>query len=136
MARSRATATTRARATDTATPAVTTPASDAEWAASSPLKFTPSLADAAGRVASPLIRNMGTLGGNVLLDTRCLFYNQTEFWRESLGYCLKAEGTWCHVVGGPKTCVATQSSDTVPAALLTTRNRTLGVGTWRFFRFL
>jgi 4-hydroxybenzoyl-CoA reductase subunit beta len=60
---------------------------------------------------------MGTLGGNVLLDTRCLFYNQTEFWRKSLGYCLKAEGTWCHVVGGPKTCVATQSSDTVPVLI-------------------
>ena len=75
------------------------------------------LAAAAGVVAGPQIRNMGTLGGNVLLDTRCLFYNQTEFWRESLGYCLKAEGTWCHVVGGPKTCVATQSSDTVPALM-------------------
>jgi 4-hydroxybenzoyl-CoA reductase subunit beta len=77
----------------------------------------PMLATAAACVAGPQIRNMGTLGGNVLLDTRCLFYNQTEFWRESLGYCLKAEGTWCHVVGGPKTCVATQSSDTVPALM-------------------
>ena len=77
----------------------------------------PMLATAAGCVAGPQIRNMGTLGGNVLLDTRCLFYNQTEFWRESLGHCLKAEGSWCHVVGGPKTCVATQSSDTVPAMM-------------------
>ena len=59
---------------------------------------------------------MGTIGGNVL-DTRCLFYNQTEFWRKSLGYCLKAEGDWCHVIGGPKTCVAAQSSDTVPVLL-------------------
>lgn len=75
------------------------------------------LARAASLVAGPQIRNMGTLGGNVLLDTRCLFYNQTEFWRKSLGYCLKAEGTWCHVVGGPKTCVATQSSDTVPVLI-------------------
>lgn len=77
----------------------------------------PVLASAAGAVAGPQIRNMGTLGGNVLLDTRCLFYNQTEFWRKSLGYCLKAVGDWCHVVGGPKTCVATQSSDTVPVLL-------------------
>jgi 4-hydroxybenzoyl-CoA reductase subunit beta len=75
------------------------------------------LAEAAGLVAGPQIRNMGTIGGNVLLDTRCLFYNQTLFWRKALGYCLKAEGTWCHVVGGPKTCVATQSSDTVPVLL-------------------
>ena len=77
----------------------------------------PVLAAAAGAVAGPQIRNMGTLGGNILLDTRCLFYNQTAFWRESLGHCLKAEGDWCHVVGGPKTCVAAQSSDTVPVLL-------------------
>lgn len=76
------------------------------------------LATAAGLVAGPQLRNMGTLGGNVLLDTRCLYYNQTEFWRKSLGYCLKAEGTWCHVVNGPKTCVAAQSSDTVPVLLM------------------
>lgn len=85
------------------------------------------LAEAAGLVAGPQIRNMATLGGNVLLDTRCLFYNQTAFWRKSLGYCLKAEGDWCHVVGGPKTCVATQSSDTVPVLLaLNARIRLLG----------
>jgi len=77
----------------------------------------PALAAAAGVVAGPQIRSMATLGGNVMLDTRCLYYNQTEFWRRALGYCLKAEGTWCHVVGGPKTCVATQSSDTVPVLL-------------------
>src|SRR4030095_3947533 len=85
------------------------------------------LAEAAGLVAGPQIRNMGTIGGNVLLDTRCLFFNQTLFWRKALGYCLKAEGTWCHVVGGPKTCVATQSSDTVPVLLaLGARIRLLG----------
>lgn len=87
------------------------------------------LAQAAGLVASPQIRAMGTIGGNVLLDTRCLFYNQTELWRTALGYCLKAEGTWCHVVGGPKTCVATQSSDTVPVLLaLGATLRLLGPG--------
>lgn len=77
----------------------------------------PPLAQAARLVAGPQIRAMGTLGGNVLLDTRCLYYNQTAFWRGALGHCLKAEGTWCHVVGGPKTCVAAQSSDTVPVLL-------------------
>ena len=75
------------------------------------------LAQAAAVVAGPQIRNMGTLGGNVLLDTRCVYYNQTEAWRKALGYCLKAEGDWCHVIGGPKTCVAAQSSDTVPVLL-------------------
>ena len=85
------------------------------------------LATAANLVAGPQIRTMGTLGGNVLLDTRCLYYNQTEFWRQSLGYCLKAEGTWCHVIAGPKTCVATQASDTVPVLLaLGARLRLLG----------
>lgn len=75
------------------------------------------LAEAAGLVAGPQIRRMGTIGGNILLDTRCLYYNQTEFWRDALGYCLKKEGTWCHVIGGPKTCVAAQSSDSVPVLL-------------------
>ena len=81
------------------------------------LPHLPALAQAARLIAGPQIRNMGTLGGNILLDTRCLFYNQTEFWRKALGYCLKAEGDWCHVIGGPKTCVATQSADTVPVLL-------------------
>jgi len=89
----------------------------------------PALAQAAGLIASPQIRNMGTIGGNVLLDTRCLFYNQSEFWRKSLGYCLKAEGDWCHVIGGPKTCVAIQSSDTVPVLLVLDASiRLLGPG--------
>lgn len=74
----------------------------------------PGLAEAAGQVAAPQHRRMGTIGGNVLLDTRCLFYNQTEQWRQALGYCLKRDGDWCHVMGTPKACVAAQSSDTVP----------------------
>lgn len=87
--------------------------------ASHPLvtRYAPPLARSAAVIAGPQIRAMGTIGGNVLLDTRCLYYNQSEPWRRALGYCLKAEGTWCHVVGGPKTCVATQSSDTVPVLL-------------------
>ena len=98
---------------------------DTEWVIGGGMRLSdlstqaaiPPLAEAAGLVAGPQIRNMGTIGGNVLLDTRCLYYNQTEFWRQSLGYCLKAEGDWCHVINGPKTCVAAQSSDTVPVLL-------------------
>jgi 4-hydroxybenzoyl-CoA reductase subunit beta len=91
----------------------------------------PALSLAASLIAGPQIRNMGTLGGNIFLDTRCLFFNQSEFWRSSLGGCLKAQlpppggaaegaqrSDWCHVINGPKTCVATQSSDTVPVLLV------------------
>jgi 4-hydroxybenzoyl-CoA reductase beta subunit len=74
----------------------------------------PSLAYAAGIVASPLIRNMGTLGGNLNLDTRCRYVNQTEFWRSAIGGCLKSEGDVCHVVPGGRLCVAAMSSDCVP----------------------
>jgi len=77
----------------------------------------PGLAQAAGNVASPQIRRMGTLGGNLCLDTRCLYYNQTHFWRESLGYCLKKDGTTCHVVAGGKRCVAAASNDTATMLL-------------------
>jgi 4-hydroxybenzoyl-CoA reductase subunit beta len=74
----------------------------------------PALSRAASLVAGPQHRRMGTIGGNVMLDTRCLFYNQSLGWRAALGSCLKAEGTWCHVIGSAKACVAAQSSDTVP----------------------
>lgn len=77
----------------------------------------PSLAHAAGHVASPLIRNMGTLGGNVNLDTRCRYVNQTEFWRSAIGGCLKSEGDVCHVVPGGRNCVAAMSSDCVPVLI-------------------
>jgi 4-hydroxybenzoyl-CoA reductase subunit beta len=75
------------------------------------------LAQAAGHVAGPQLQNMGTLGGNVMLDTRCVYYNQTLFWRQALGYCLKKDGSACHVVKGGKNCVAAHSSDTAPALL-------------------
>jgi 4-hydroxybenzoyl-CoA reductase beta subunit len=78
----------------------------------------PSLAHAAGLVASPLIRNMGTIGGNVNLDTRCRYVNQTVFWREAIGGgCLKSEGNVCHVVPGGRNCVAAMSSDCVPVLI-------------------
>ena len=78
----------------------------------------PSLAQAAGLVASPLIRNMGTLGGNLNLDTRCRYVNQTQFWRGAIGGgCLKSEGNVCHVVPGGRNCVAAMSSDCVPVLI-------------------
>jgi len=77
----------------------------------------PVLHQAAGTVASPLLRNLGTLGGNLCLDTRCLYYNQSAFWRESLGYCLKKDGTVCHVAPGGRVCWAVFSGDTAPALL-------------------
>jgi len=77
----------------------------------------PSLVQAAGLVASPLLRNMATLGGNVNLDTRCRYVNQSEFWRSSIGGCLKSEGDVCHVVPKGRNCVAALSSDCVPVLI-------------------
>lgn len=77
----------------------------------------PSLADAARHVASPQIRNMGTIGGNICLDTRCLFYNQSHFWREAIGFCLKKCGDTCHVTKTGKKCVAASSNDTATALI-------------------
>jgi len=71
----------------------------------------PALARAWGEIAGPQLRVMGTVGGNLCLDTRCTWYNQTAHWREALGYCLKREGTKCHVVPGGTRCVAAMSSD-------------------------
>lgn len=78
----------------------------------------PSLSQSAGVVASPSIRNMGTIGGNVNLDTRCRYVNQSHFWREAIGGgCLKSEGNVCHVVPGGQNCVAAMSSDNVPVLI-------------------
>ena len=77
----------------------------------------PALAQAAGLIAGPQLRRMGTLGGNVMLDTRCQWYNQTHFWRSALGFCLKKDGTACHVVAGGARCVAAASNDTAPALM-------------------
>jgi len=77
----------------------------------------PVLHEAAKTIASPLLRNMGTLGGNLCLDTRCLYYNQSGFWRESLGGCIKKDGTVCHVAPGSRMCWAAFSGDTAPALL-------------------
>ncbi len=75
------------------------------------------LAEAALSVGGPHHRRMGTLGGNLCLDTRCRYFNQTYFWREALGFCLKKDGTQCHVVEGGQRCVAAASNDTAAALL-------------------
>ena len=80
------------------------------------LHFT-ALAEAAGNVAGPQLRNSGTLGGNVCLDTRCTYHNQTRFWREALGFCLKKDGDVCHVTKVGKKCVAAHSADTPPVLM-------------------
>lgn len=77
----------------------------------------PVLTEAAAAVASPLLRNMGTIGGNICLDTRCLWYNQSLTWRKGCGFCIKKDGDLCHVAPGGTKCWAAFSGDT-PAALL------------------
>jgi 4-hydroxybenzoyl-CoA reductase subunit beta len=78
----------------------------------------PVLAQAAHVIAGPTHRNMGTVGGNLCLDTRCIYYNQSEWWRAANAHCLKTTGTMCHVA--PKSrgvCFATFSGDLAPALL-------------------
>src|SRR5205807_4984794 len=77
----------------------------------------PVLVSAAATIAGPLQRNMGTLGGNLCLETRCLWYNQSHFWRKALGGCLKKDGDVCHVAPGGKRCWAAWSGDSAPALL-------------------
>ena len=80
-------------------------------------KKYPVLTEAAKTVASPLIRHMGTIGGNICLDTRCLWYNQSLTWRKSCGFCIKKDGDLCHVAPGGSKCWAAFSADTPPALL-------------------
>jgi 4-hydroxybenzoyl-CoA reductase subunit beta len=81
-------------------------------------KYYPVVVQAAAHIAGPTHRNMGTIGGNLCLDTRCIFYNQSEWWRSANNHCLKTTGTICHVA--PKSrgvCFATFSGDLAPALL-------------------
>lgn len=77
----------------------------------------PVLPATARQIATPLLRNAGTLGGNLMLENRCFFFNQTFFWRESKGFCMKADGDACLVVPQKEKCYATFSAD-MPAALM------------------
>jgi len=75
------------------------------------------LAQAASLVATPQIRNMATLGGNICLDTRCNYYDQSYEWRKSIDFCLKKDGTTCWVAPGSSKCLAISSTDTGPALM-------------------
>jgi 4-hydroxybenzoyl-CoA reductase subunit beta len=75
------------------------------------------LHEAVSTVASPILRNMGTIGGNICLDTRCVWYNQSLQWRRSCGFCIKKVGDLCHVAPGGTRCWAAFSGDTPPALL-------------------
>lgn len=79
-------------------------------------KFT-SLYQAAAQVATPHLRNVGTLGGNLCLDTRCTYYNQNYEWRQAIDFCLKKDGETCWVATASKRCVAVSSTDTAPALI-------------------
>jgi len=72
---------------------------------------------AAAQIATPHLRNMGTIGGNLCLDTRCTYYDQSEEWRKAIGYCMKKDGSTCWVATSSKTCLAVSSTDTAPMLL-------------------
>jgi len=74
----------------------------------------PALVHAIEEISTPPLRNMGTLGGNVLLDTRCNYYDQNYEWRRAIDFCMKKDGTVCWVAPGSPKCLAVQSADSVP----------------------
>ena len=74
----------------------------------------PVIASAARTISTPILRNMGTIGGNLLLDTRCNYYDQNYEWRKAINFCLKKDGDICWVAPGSPKCWAVQSSDLVP----------------------
>jgi 4-hydroxybenzoyl-CoA reductase subunit beta len=77
----------------------------------------PAIAQAAASVAGPAHRSVATVGGNLCLDTRCVFYNQSEWWRRANRYCLKYRGDVCHVAPQGNSCQAAYSGDLAPALL-------------------
>ena len=82
------------------------------------IKNYPAISEAASSVAGGTHQQYGTIGGNLCLDTRCLFYNQSEWWRQSNDYCMKERGDICHVAPGGKRCFAAFSGDVAPAMLV------------------
>ena len=82
------------------------------------LKRYPAIVQAASQIATPLVREAGTAGGNILVETRCFFFNQTFFWRQSKGFCLKADGDACLVVPQKEICYATYSGDLAPVFIV------------------
>ena len=77
----------------------------------------PALVHAIEEISTPPLRNMGTLGGNVLLDTRCNYYDQNYEWRQAIDFCMKKDGTICWVAPGSPKCLAIQSADSVPVLI-------------------
>ena len=77
----------------------------------------PALIEAAHNVATPVIRKSATIGGNILCENRCSFYNQSDWWREAVGYCLKCNGDICIATGGTKACFSRFVSDTAPVLI-------------------
>jgi 4-hydroxybenzoyl-CoA reductase subunit beta len=77
----------------------------------------PALAKAAGLVSSPTLRHMGTIGGNLCVDTRCTYYNQTYDWRKAIDFCMKKDGAICWVAPSSPRCWAVASSDTAPVLI-------------------
>ena len=75
------------------------------------------VARAAAAVSTPILRNMGTIGGNLLLDTRCNYYDQPYEWRKAISFCMKRDGEVCWVAPSSPRCWAVQSSDGVPVAV-------------------
>ena len=74
----------------------------------------PAVVQAARLISTPILRNMGTIGGNLLLDTRCNYYDQNYEWRRGINFCMKKDGDICWVAPGSSKCWAVQSSDLVP----------------------
>ena len=72
---------------------------------------------AVAQVATPHLRNMGTIGGNICLDTRCTYYDQTFEWRKAIDFCLKKDGDVCWVAPSSKRCLAVSSTDSAPALI-------------------
>jgi 4-hydroxybenzoyl-CoA reductase subunit beta len=77
----------------------------------------PGLAHAVSEISTPPLRNMGTIGGNLLLDTRCNYYDQNFEWRRAIDFCMKKDGSICWVAPGSPKCLAVQSADTVPVLM-------------------
>jgi len=77
----------------------------------------PSLITAANEVASPLLRKTATIGGNIFCENRCSFYNQSAWWREAIGFCLKCDGSVCIATGGRNACFSRFVSDTAPVLI-------------------
>src|SRR5256885_3317077 len=85
---------------------------------------------AAAQVATPHLRNMGTIGGNVCLDTRCNYYDQNYEWRKAINFCMKKDGETCWVATASPRCLAVSSTDTAPALIALGATASLVIANW------